>query len=66
LGINDAGQIVGFFVGPGEHGFLLDTGGSFTQIDVPGARSTEAFGINDAGQIVGSFFGFFRSFGAGR
>src|SRR3954447_19182344 len=26
---------------------------SFTQIDVPGAVTTEAFGINDAGQIVG-------------
>src|SRR3954451_17700742 len=28
---------------------------SFTQIDVPGASSTQAFGINDAGQIVGGF-----------
>jgi probable HAF family extracellular repeat protein len=50
-GINDAGQIVG---GTGTHGFL-DTGGSFTQIDVPGASRTTAFGINDAGQIVGGF-----------
>ena len=41
-------------VGPG-HGFLLDTGGSFTQIDVPGTSETFAFGINDAGQIVGFF-----------
>jgi hypothetical protein len=37
-----------------RHGYL-DTGGSFTQIDVPGAIGTEAFGINDAGQIVGRF-----------
>ena len=37
FGINDAGQIVGAFGNsPGTHGFL-DTGGSFTQIDVPGA-----------------------------
>ena len=28
---------------------------SFTPIDVPGARFTDAFGINDAGQIVGGF-----------
>src|SRR4051795_11643503 len=28
---------------------------SFTQIDVPGADSTEAHGINDVGQIVGVF-----------
>jgi probable HAF family extracellular repeat protein len=52
-GINDAGQIVGFFRisnGP-AHGFL-DIGGSFTQLDVPGAISTTALGINDAAQIV--------------
>src|SRR5688500_15900187 len=43
LGINNAGQqVVGRFVffiaGQGEpitHGFLLDTSGAFTQIDVP-------------------------------
>jgi probable HAF family extracellular repeat protein len=53
-GINDAGQIVGSFADNSGfgHGFL-DTGGSFTQIDVPGAIFTEASGINDAGQIVG-------------
>src|SRR5438309_1251631 len=55
-GINDAGQIVGFFTDGtgGVHGFL-DTGGSFTQIDVPGAFGTAALGINDTGQIVGRF-----------
>ena len=51
-GINDAGQIVGYF--GFTHGFL-DTGGNFIQIDVPGASSMAAFGINDAGQIVGIF-----------
>jgi hypothetical protein len=35
-----------------EHGFV-DTGGSFTTIDVPGAVGTTAYGINDSGQIVG-------------
>jgi probable HAF family extracellular repeat protein len=50
------GQIVGDFSNStGGHGFL-DTGGSFTQIDVPGATDTTAFGINDTGQIVGAFF----------
>ena len=54
-GINDAGQIVGDFQDSTTmHGFL-DVGGSFTTIDVPGARSTSAQGINDAGQIVGYF-----------
>ena len=31
---------------------------TFTTIDVPGARGTEAHGINATGQIVGQFFGF--------
>jgi probable HAF family extracellular repeat protein len=55
-GINDSGQIVGYFFDTRgvEHGFV-DTSGSFTTIDVPGAQSTTAYGINDSGQIVGSF-----------
>jgi probable HAF family extracellular repeat protein len=64
FGINGAGQIVGFFgdtglgqlCGPKKptHGFL-DTGGSVTVVDVPGAIQTCAYGINDAGHIVGLF-----------
>ena len=60
-GINGEDQIVGYFSdASGTHGFL-DTGGSFTSIDVPGASfqgqaTTEAFGINDLGQIIGGFF----------
>src|SRR5215831_14249160 len=55
-GINDAGQIVGYFNdSTGKfHGFLKD-GATFTTIDVPGANATVALGINDAGQIVGLF-----------
>jgi probable HAF family extracellular repeat protein len=56
--INNAGQIVGSFAGPGGgsglHGFL-DVGGTFSRIDVPGAYITFAQGINNAGQIVGLF-----------
>jgi uncharacterized membrane protein len=53
--LNNAGQIVGFFTSLSfSHGFL-DTNGSFTQIDVPGATSTQVWGINNAGQIVGSY-----------
>jgi len=55
LGINDNGQIVGWFFSPAEtNGFLTD-GGTFTPIDVPGAPDTWANGINAAGQIVGGF-----------
>jgi len=56
FGINDAGQIVGFYGGStGNHGFLL-SGGVYTSIDVPGAVETYAAGINDAGQVVGRYF----------
>jgi probable HAF family extracellular repeat protein len=50
------GQIVGLFnEGKNTHGFL-DTGGSFTQIDVPGAVGyTLIHDINNMGQIVGDF-----------
>jgi probable HAF family extracellular repeat protein len=54
VGINDHGQIVGFFMDIGSqiHGFLLDDG-VFTRIDFPGAAQTAAVGINNRGQIVG-------------
>jgi probable HAF family extracellular repeat protein len=52
-GINDAGQVVGWYGSyPLYHGFLL-SGGSYTTLDVPGASATYAQGINDAGQVVG-------------
>jgi hypothetical protein len=51
-GINNAGQIVGDYVG--YYGFL-DTAGAFTTIYVPGANFTVATSINDAGQIVGEY-----------
>ena len=56
-GINDAGQIVGWYTGAGgNRGFLLDIDGSYTTLDVPGAtRGTYAEGINNAGQIVGVY-----------
>jgi probable HAF family extracellular repeat protein len=55
-GINNLGQIVGFFLDASgaQHGFL-DTNGTFQTIDVPGAISTTPAGINDVGEIVGTF-----------
>src|SRR5690242_19996749 len=55
FGINDRGQIVGFFNTSAEgHGFLY-SGGSFTSIDPPGALGrSSASGINHTGEIVGS------------
>jgi probable HAF family extracellular repeat protein len=53
-GINDAGQVVGYFLSA-FHSFLLDVDGSYTMFDVPGVAITIATGINDAGQVVGSY-----------
>jgi probable HAF family extracellular repeat protein len=55
--INDAGQVVGYYIdSSGFHGFLY-SGGAFTTIDDPSTQYTEAYtiptGINDLGQIVG-------------
>jgi probable HAF family extracellular repeat protein len=64
-GINNRGQIVGYYTAGGsQHGFLL-SGGSYGTVDVPGATLTEIWDINDAGQLVenyldaaGTFHGF--------
>jgi uncharacterized membrane protein len=56
-GINKLGQIVGWYTdATGGHGFL-DSGGAFTQIDVPfaGATSTAIHGINRSGAMVGTY-----------
>src|SRR5215471_15901799 len=56
IGINAAGQIVGYYGdASGTHGFLL-SGGMYTPLDDPSAANqTMASGINNVGQIVGSF-----------
>jgi probable HAF family extracellular repeat protein len=55
LGINNRGQLSGFFGDQnGIHAFLFYRGRT-TQIDVPGANLTEGTGINDRGQLVGAY-----------
>ena len=54
-GINDSGQIVGWYADPclcAGHGFLY-VGGTYTTLDIPGFIDTQAYGINSFGQIVG-------------
>ena len=42
IGINDRGQIVGYYDdASGLHGFLRQKDGRFSRIDFPGARATE-------------------------
>jgi len=64
FGINDLGQIVGGYCltvtvcGQSQiatdHGFL-DSNGTFTELDYPGARNTQAMAINKTGVIVGEY-----------
>src|SRR5204863_7137588 len=61
-GINDSGQIVGFYTtgdlitGGRGHGFLY-SGGIYTTLDDPLATGgTFATGINNAGEVVGYYF----------
>ena len=55
FGINDHGDVTGFyFDSTGTHGYLYSSG-KYTTLDVPGTFSTLAFGINNAGQIVGEY-----------
>jgi glycoside hydrolase-like protein len=55
-GINNKGQIVGFYADSMGvyHGFSFD-GITFTTIDFPGATATEATSVNNAGNIVGFY-----------
>jgi hypothetical protein len=56
--INNYGVIVGVFVYPpafSAHGFIRDSFGVLTPIDVSGAGSTNVSGINDHGVIVGTY-----------
>jgi probable HAF family extracellular repeat protein len=54
-GINDLGQIVGYYAdSSGQHGFLYGNG-TWTTLNYPSGNATGAQGINDLGQIVGYY-----------
>ena len=59
--INDAGQIVGYFItNPAiiDGRAFLYSGGTYTPLDFPGARdgsATFAFGLNNTGDVVGYY-----------
>jgi probable HAF family extracellular repeat protein len=54
-GINDRGQMVGYYDTPeARRGFLLKRG-TFTEIDPPGSLTTLPSGINNHGQVVGAY-----------
>jgi probable HAF family extracellular repeat protein len=55
-GINNAGQVVGFFMPTAttSEGFI-DNGGSLTVLQAPGSTFTQALGENNQGQVVGFY-----------
>jgi len=57
-GINNAGEIVGYFTSPSSLGYegFLDNHGVFTTVSVAGSYGTQAFGVNNSGEIVGLSF----------
>jgi hypothetical protein len=54
-GINDSGQVVGFWRDSSDvvHSFLRNVDGSFVEFDPPGAYFSEAYAINSSGGITG-------------
>lgn len=56
VGLNDAGQIAGWYVdGNITHGFLRNSRGHYTSFDPPGSDNTQPLSINNAGQISGVY-----------
>ena len=56
-GINNNGDIAGFFTGSGGavKAFLLRSNGRLTTLAFPGAAMTQAFGVNDSREVVGTY-----------
>ena len=56
-GLNNAGQVVGFYQDANEvsHGVVVKDG-ELTQFDFPGAAETEIFGVSESGLLIGDIF----------
>ncbi len=56
-GINNRGEIVGFFTTKrgATKGFLITRRGTIVEFSIPGASATMAFGVNDFGAVAGTF-----------
>ena len=51
-GINDRGQVVGYYYAGSDRGFVVSRG-VFSTLDPPGSTWTVAYGINNVGEVVG-------------
>ncbi len=56
FGINDAGEIAGFYsdAGGNAHGFIY-ADGAFSTVDVAGAHGTQLIRIKNGGQVTGIY-----------
>jgi hypothetical protein len=56
LGINDNGEIAGFFIDatPASHGFVRKADGTFLQLDAPNHKFSTATMIGQDGKIIGT------------
>jgi probable HAF family extracellular repeat protein len=56
FGINDAGEIAGFYsdAAGNAHGFIYGDG-AFSTVDVAGARGTQLIRIKNGGQVTGVY-----------
>lgn len=52
-GINDSGQVVGYFVSTTDGGAFVYSGGAFAPINFPGGSGLEPSGVDGAGQVFG-------------
>lgn len=54
-GINNKGDIVGFFSSSSGTSSFLKVGTQFSALSFPGGSNTQALGVNDTDQIVGTY-----------
>ena len=54
-GINDSGEVVGFYTLDGSTWGFIYSDGTYTSIAYPGSSQTDLFGISNNGEIVGSY-----------
>jgi probable HAF family extracellular repeat protein len=55
-GVNDTGMLTGYYgTASGTTAGFIESGGTFTTIDIPGSQETIPEGINNAGEVVGFF-----------
>lgn len=53
-GINNSGTVVGYLEGGSQRGFIY-AGGTYQELNVPGAISTTGYGINNSGVVTGLY-----------